>query len=161
MKRTLLVSTISLALSSALGCAPPRPAPAPTTHDHAHSSPHAAQAQAASPARAFELPSTPGSGQPREVRVLVDAPPLKVVAIVLRQGAVLPEHRSPAAVTIQALAGAGTVATDGQRLRIDPTHAVALAPEAPHAVEPDPGTDLVLLVHHAGAAQDHHGRHEH
>jgi hypothetical protein len=31
-----------------------------------------------------------------------------------------------------------------------------LAPHIPHAVEPEPGTDLVLLVHHHGRAEEHH-----
>lgn len=110
--------------------------------------------------RSLELPVSAGTGQPREVRVLVEEPSLKVVSIILRQGTVLPEHHAPVAVTIQALAGAGTVVAGQERLPIDPKHAVMLAPKTPHSVEPAAGTDLVLLVHHAGAASDggeHHG----
>jgi quercetin dioxygenase-like cupin family protein len=94
--------------------------------------------------------------QAREVRVLVDEPALKLVSIVLRGGTVLPTHHSAVPVTIMALQGSGTVVTDSERLRLDSTHAVVLAPNVPHAVEPDSGADLVLLVHHLGRGEEHH-----
>lgn len=152
MKRpAVVVSAFTLA---AMGCAAQAP-PQPHAQHHAVTSSGPA-------ARVVDLPATAGAGEPREVRVLAEEPALKLVTIVLRQGTVLPEHRSPAAVTIQALRGAGTVVTGGEtgseRMRIDETHAVVLAPNVPHAVEPDAATDLVLLVHHAGGrgGEDHH-----
>lgn len=51
-------------------------------------------------------------------------------------------------MTIQAVAGGGTVLIGEQRVRLDAAHMVVLAPNTPHAVVPDPGTDIVLLVHH-------------
>mgnify|MGYP006336144369 CR=1 FL=1 len=107
-------------------------------------------------ARVVELPNTPGAGEPREVRVLVDEPALKLASIVLRGGTVLPAHQTGVPVTIMALQGSGTVVAGTERLRIDPTHAVVLASNVSHAVEPDAGTDLVLLVHHLGHAEEHH-----
>lgn len=108
-----------------------------------------ADAQAEGPAaRVVALPGVPGEGQPREVAVLVDEPALKLVTIVLRDGTVLPEHLAEVPVTIVAVQGSGTVIAGAERLRLDPSQAVVLAPRVPHAVEPDPGTDLVLLVHH-------------
>jgi len=101
-------------------------------------------------ARAVELPAVAGPGEPREVRVLVDEPALKLVTIILRQGTALPEHHSPVPVVIQALQGAGTVTAGSEHFRVDPAHAVLLAPNVPHAVAPDDGTDLVLLVQHLG-----------
>jgi quercetin dioxygenase-like cupin family protein len=101
-------------------------------------------------ARVVELPAAPGLGNPREVQVLVDEPALKLVAITLRDGTVLPEHEAPVPVTILALSGGGHVTAGAERFRLDPEHAVVLAPSVPHAVEPDAGTDLVLLVHHLG-----------
>ncbi len=106
--------------------------------------------------RVVDLPGSPGAGDPREVRVLVDEPALKLVTIVLRSGTVLPIHQTSVPVTITALQGSGTVVAGGERLRLDPGHAVVLAPSVPHAVEPDAGTDLVLLVHHLGRAEAHH-----
>lgn len=106
--------------------------------------------------RVVELPGPPGAGEPREVRVLADDPALKLATIVLRNGTVLPTHHSAVPVTITALRGNGTVVAGSERLRLDPTHAVLLAPNVPHAVEPDAGTDLVLLVHHLGRKGEHH-----
>ncbi len=57
---------------------------------------------------------------------------------------------------IMALQGSGTVVAGAERLRLDPTHAVVLAPNVSHAVEPDAETDLLLLVHHLGRGEEHH-----
>ena len=106
--------------------------------------------------RGVEFPVPPGTGEPREVRVLVDEPPMKLVTIVLRRGTVLPEHHSAVPVTIQALEGSGTVIAGKERLRIDRAHAVVLAENVPHTVKPDGETDLVLLVHHHGRGEENH-----
>lgn len=107
-----------------------------------------------------------GAGEPREVKVLVDEPLLKLVKIVLRGGTVLPEHHSEFPVTIQAIHGSGTIMAGEQELKLDAAHPVVLAAKVPHAVTPDPGSDLVVLVHHlrggalpAPAAQHHHEGH--
>jgi len=44
------------------------------------------------------------------------------------------------------VSGGGTVTVGEQRLRLDPAHLVFLAANTPHAVKPDPCTDMVLLV---------------
>lgn len=119
-------------------------------------SPPAAAGHHGPEVRSVDLPAAPGSGQPREVRVLVDEPGLKLATIVLRAGTKLPTHHSAAPVTIAALHGSGTVVAGTERLRLDATHAVVLGAGVPHAVEPEPGTDLVLLVHHLGRGEDHH-----
>lgn len=111
--------------------------------------------------RPIEVPAAAGSGQPREVKVLVDEPALELVSIVLRGGTVLPEHHAEVPVVIQAVHGAGTVTAGGQELRLDATHAVVLGAKVPHAVAPAAGTDLVLLVHHLGRAAHHHDEGEH
>ena len=61
---------------------------------------------------------------------------------------VLPEHVAPVPVIIQAAAGAGTVILGDQRVHLDGTHPVSLAPNVPHAVEPEAGTDVTLVVFH-------------
>lgn len=106
-------------------------------------------------ARTIELPGTPGEGKAREVRKLVESPVLKLASITLRGGTVLPEHHADVPVTIQALVGGGTLVTATERLRLDSTHAVMLDAKVPHSVEPDAGTDLVLLIHHLGAGAEH------
>lgn len=115
-----------------------------------------ARAPGGPPARGLDLPGVPGAGDAREVRVLVDDPALKLSTIVLRRGTTLPEHHSAVPVTIQALRGAATVVAGSTRLRVDAAHAVYLAAKTPHAVEPDAGTDVVLLVHHLGGGKEGH-----
>ena len=144
MKRSTLLSMLTVAALAAGGCAT-QPAVAQPTPPLGGPG-----------ARVVELTTAAGPGQPREVRVLVDEPALKLVTIILRQGTALPEHHSPVPVIIQALQGAGTVTAGTERLRIDPAHAVLLAPNVPHAVAPDDGTDLVLLVHHLGRGDETH-----
>jgi quercetin dioxygenase-like cupin family protein len=98
----------------------------------------------------MELPGIPGDGKPREVRVLLDEPSVKLVSIGLRAGTALPPHHSKAPVTILAILGGGTLIVGDERLRLDATRAVALAPGVGHVVESDAGRDLVLLIHRLG-----------
>ena len=113
---------------------------------------HAAQAPAsttkAEGARVdpLTIPKEAGPGEPLEAKVLLDNPFMKVVVITLRAGTTLPLHKASVPVTIQAIAGAGTVHANGSETRIDREHLVALSPSVPHEVTPDAGTDLVLLV---------------
>lgn len=153
--------TILTTLTAALaGCASQPNAQTPAAQAPAEHAEHAAHAAAPptsnAPAQVVALPAAPGPGEPREVASLVNQPTLKLVSIVLRAGTVLPEHQSAVPVTIVALRGAGTVVADGKRLRLDATHAVVLEPSVAHAVEPDAGTDLVLLVHHLGQHDEAH-----
>lgn len=138
-----LVSFVSLMALSLGACATQPATPQPAA---AHSQ----------PARSLELPSQPGPGQPRELRVLLDEPVLKLASIILRAGTVLPLHDSKVPVVIMALEGQGVVVVGEERLPLDPAHAVYLEAKVPHAVEPAAGTDLVLLVHHLGRASEHH-----
>lgn len=144
MKRSFFTTTLAVAALSLGGCA------AQSAAQH-----HAATVSGPA-SRVVELPRTPSVGAPRDVRVLVDEQALKLASIVLREGTVLPTHHSAVSVTIVALQGSGTVVAGDGRLRLDPTHAVVLAPNVPHSVEPDSGTDLVLLVHHFGHGDEHH-----
>ncbi len=139
-----LISIVALGAASLVGCA---------TQSSAQ---HHVGVIGAPERRVVELPGSIGAGQPREVRALVDEPALKLVSIVLRGGTVLPTHHSAVPVTIMALQGSGAVVVGSERLRLDSTHAVVLAAGVPHAVEPDQGTDLALLVHHLGRGEEHH-----
>ncbi len=144
MKRSFFTTTLAVAALSLGGCAAQSAAR------------HHAATLGGPASRVVEFPGTAGAGEPREVRVLVDEPALKLASIVLRGGTVLPTHRSEVPVTIMALQGSGTVVAGADRLRLDATHAVVLAPNVSHAVEPDAATDLVLLVHHLGRGAEHH-----
>lgn len=158
MKR-LVLAALALTLGAALSaCAtPPAAAPPAATPPAEHAAATPPGGALGGPAsRTVDLPGAPGAGAPREARVLVDEPALKLASIVLRAGTVLPTHTSDVPVTITALRGSGAVVVGAERLPLDATHAVVLAPNVPHAVEPATGTDLVLLVHHLGRGAEHH-----
>lgn len=109
------------------------------------------------PARQVEFPAPPtGAGAPKDARVVLTTPGLKLAAITLRNGTTLPTHSAPVSVMIQALHGTGVVHANGVELAIDSTHAALLPPGLSHSVDPAPGTDLVLLVHHLGEEGEHH-----
>lgn len=144
-------TTLAVLFTALAGCAarpapPSRATPAPAHHGAGLEGPAV---------RALELPAASGS-EPREVRVLVDEPGLKLAAIALRAGTVLPPHHADVPVTIHALQGAGTVIAGAQRLRVDAAHGVVLAAGVEHAVEPDANSDLLLIVHHLGRAHEQH-----
>lgn len=133
----------TLVFGALLTAAEPPPAPP--------SSPSAPAASAALPAgvHTAELPGVPGAGAPKEVKAVLDTPHVKIVAITLRKGTLLPQHTAALPVTLVAAQGSGHVIfADGSKQRLDATHMVALAPTVPHAVQPDPGADLVVLVSH-------------
>ena len=136
-----------------VGCASPRPEPnAPTSHHGGSPSPVSPAAGASEPFRALAIPAALVPGADRQVNVLFEAGHVKIVAIRLRNGVDLPEHATPVPAIIQAASGAGTVVLGAARVHIDPGKFVTLAPGVPHSVIPDPGADLVLLVHHLRGA---------
>ncbi len=69
----------------------------------------AAPAALACPTHAVPLASPAADGPGKEVKELLDTPFVKLVSITLRKGTVLPDHAAPVAVTLQAVAGAGSV----------------------------------------------------
>lgn len=110
--------------------------------------------------QAVALPRAGADGPAKDVAKVLETPRLKLATITLRGGAVLAEHAAPMEVTIVALSGSGDlVLGGGERVRLDPGQLVALAPNTPHAVEPDGEGELILLVHHikpGGAAPEPH-----
>lgn len=158
MKSAFLALTASGALAAG-GCATAAASPSSTDHAHhdaAHDAHHAAPAaDVGPPARIVDL--TPPTGTtPKEMKLLVDTPALKLASLTLRGGTILPDHDGDVPVMIVAQRGKGVVVANGERLPIDVDHAVFLAPKVRHAVEPEPGTDLVLLVYHLGQGQERH-----
>ncbi|MCA9526898.1 MAG: hypothetical protein KC549_11460, partial [Myxococcales bacterium] len=125
---------------------------------------------AAAPASAcptHDVVLTPGgaSDAPKQVEALLDTPFVKLVRITLRGGTELADHAVPTAITVQALAGKGTLHTGDQADPLAADHVVLVAPGARHKIVPAGKEDLVLLVHllkmgaAAGtpaAACDHH-----
>jgi quercetin dioxygenase-like cupin family protein len=87
-------------------------------------------------------------GAPKEVSVVADLPTVKIVAITLRGGATLAEHRAPVPVTIQAAHGAATLTVAGVPTALGQGSFVVLDANIPHAVTPVDTQPITVLVHH-------------
>ncbi len=94
------------------------------------------------------LPTEAGTGEGKEIKVVIDTPHVKIATITLRGGTVLEEHSAPMPVTISALQGSGTVKMGDKSEPVNAGHMVVLAPNVAHSVVPEGKTDLILLVHH-------------
>lgn len=119
-------------------------AEAETHHGHQHSG----DVAAGGTPRLVTLPELGADGEPREVRVLVDNSDLKLVMITLRDGTELSTHTAPVPVTIHVLEGAGTASSGKEQLRYERGAIWLLEADQPHAIKPDAGVTMVLLVHY-------------
>lgn len=97
---------------------------------------------------AISVQQAAGEGKPIEVKVLIETPSLKLAALTLRAGTLLPEHTAPVPVTIQVVSGSGTITTAGVKEELSVGQMVYLVAEAPHEILPAKGSDLVLMVHY-------------
>lgn len=87
-------------------------------------------------------------GAPKQVAVLADHPAVKIMAITLRNGTVLAEHKAPVPVTIQAAHGAATLTVSGASTLLSQGSFVVLDANTLHAVTPADATPVTVLVHH-------------
>jgi quercetin dioxygenase-like cupin family protein len=93
-------------------------------------------------------------GPPKEVSVLADLPTVKIVAITLRGGTTLPEHKAAVPVTIAVAHGAATLHVAGSTAPLRAGSFVVLDANTVHAVVPDNADPVTVLVHHhKGAGQ--------
>lgn len=94
------------------------------------------------------LPSSVGTGAPKDVTVHLDEGPLKLATIALRDGTELPPHTAPVPVTIHVLEGSGVIHVGPDPIAVDRGSLVLLPALAEHDVIPRSGTDMLLLVHY-------------
>ena len=87
-------------------------------------------------------------GSAKEIVVLADLPAVKIVAITLRAGTVLPDHSAPVPVTIQAAFGAATLTVDGVSTPLGQGAFVVLDANTTHKVTPADSSPVTVLVHH-------------
>ena len=100
----------------------------------------------------FELPQRAGSGEGKQVSVLLDARHLKLATVVLRNGSVLPSHRARVPATILVLEGEGVIHLGKEAVPVSRGTLVALAANQEHDVVPKPGSEMILLVHYLRVA---------
>lgn len=87
------------------------------------------------------LKTTIGEGKDKQVELLFEGPRRKLIQITLRNKAVLAKHTAPVPITIQCMAGEGTLSVG------DPHETVALKPGTYVTIEPD----VIHEIHSAPA----------
>ena len=90
------------------------------------------------------LPHDIGGGKDREVQVLLEDQSRKLVVIKLRREVTLDDHSARFPITIQALAGKGTLCVGGQQHALLPGVVVPVDAHAVHSVKAEP--DVAILV---------------
>jgi quercetin dioxygenase-like cupin family protein len=143
LRRSSFSLAAPLAALIGLGAIACRPAPA--------AAPAALVATpSAGPTASLMVPPWTNEGADREVEVLFEEDGLKISAIALRRGTLLPVHAVDTTISIQVVRGAGELTAAGSTLSVEEGSIVILGPEVPHAMTPASDELVVLLVHYLG-----------
>ncbi len=92
----------------------------------------------------IQLPVEVGPGKDREVQTLFEDPARKLVLIRIRNGALLDDHSARFPITIQGVAGTGTLRVGGDTYRLTPGTVVPVDAHAVHSVQAEPA--IAILV---------------
>ena len=84
--------------------------------------------------------TTPG----HTARTLIKRPELRVGLMVLRKGAVIPEHTAEGDLTLHVLKGRVGVQVEGEHRRLHAGHILAIEKLRPHAVEAFEDSEVLL-----------------
>jgi quercetin dioxygenase-like cupin family protein len=92
------------------------------------------------------LQTTIGEGKDRQMELLFEGPRRKLIQITLRNGAVLARHSAPVPITIQCVAGAGTLYVGEAREAItwQPGALVTIEPGIIHEIKASPAVSFLL-----------------
>ncbi|MCC6536007.1 MAG: hypothetical protein IT162_00550 [Bryobacterales bacterium] len=92
------------------------------------------------------LQTTIGDGKERQVDLLFEGPRRKLIQITLRNNAVLARHSVPLPITIQCVAGAGTLFAGEPResVTLTPGVLVTIEPSIVHEIQSSPAVSFLL-----------------
>lgn len=93
-----------------------------------------------------------GEGKDRQVDLLFESVRRKLIQITLRNGAILARHSAPVPITIQAVAGSGTLYIDEAREEVAllPGALVTIEPGIVHEIEAQPAVSILLTMFPGG-----------
>src|SRR5215472_13777580 len=94
--------------------------------------------------KAIQLPIEVGAGKDREAQTLLADPARKLVLIQLRNGALLDDHSARFPITIQGVAGKGTLRVGNAAYPLAPGTVVPVDAHAVHSVKAEPA--IAILV---------------
>lgn len=92
------------------------------------------------------LQTTIAEGKDRQVELLFEGPRRKLMQITLRNGAALARHSVPVPITIQCVAGTGTLLAGEPReiAALSPGVFVTIEPSVVHEIEAHPAVSILL-----------------
>lgn len=87
-----------------------------------------------------------GEGKDQQVDMLFDGPRRKLMQITLRNRALLARHSVPVPITIQCVAGGGTLTAgeDRQSIALTPGTLVTIEPNVVHEIQASPSVSILL-----------------
>ncbi|MFN7923049.1 MAG: hypothetical protein U0Q16_23305 [Bryobacteraceae bacterium] len=85
-----------------------------------------------------------GDGNDKDVVKLFEGSARRIIQITLRNGAVLEKHSAPVPITIQCVAGSGTLVVANQSLGLVPGTLVTLEPDEVHEIRSKPAVSILL-----------------
>lgn len=91
-----------------------------------------------------------GEGKNRQVEVLFEGPRRKIVQITLRNHAILESHKVPEPITIQCIAGKGTMYVGEGRTSVELERGtlVTIEPDIVHEIQAQPAVSVLLSKFH-------------
>ena len=104
--------------------------------------------------QAIHLPHEIGDGKDREIQILMADRWRKLVLIQLRRGVLLADHSARVPITIQAIAGTGTLRVGNEQHALLPGVLVPLDAHTVHNVQADPAVAILISFFRQGDAQD-------
>jgi quercetin dioxygenase-like cupin family protein len=98
------------------------------------------------------LQTSIGAGKDRQVEPLFESVRRKLIQITLRNGATLARHSAPVPITIQAIAGSGTLYIGELREEVAllPGALVTIEPGIVHEIEAQPAVSILLTMFPGG-----------
>lgn len=92
------------------------------------------------------LQTTIGEGKDRQVDLLFEGTRRKLIQITLRNGAILAKHSAPVPITIQCIAGEGTLFAGEARemVALEPGALVTIEPTIVHEIQANPAVSILL-----------------
>jgi quercetin dioxygenase-like cupin family protein len=103
---------------------------------------------------AIQLPHEIGEGKDRELQVLLADRWRKLVLIRLRRGALLADHSARLPITIQAVAGRGTLRVGNKEYALLPGVVVPLDAHIVHNVQAEPAVAILVSFFRQGGVHD-------
>ena len=91
------------------------------------------------------LQTTIGTGKDKQIEVLFSGPQRKLVQITLRENAVLAAHKAAVPITIQCIAGSGTLTVGtADKVMLQPGVLVTIEPNMIHEITAQPAVSILL-----------------